>query len=207
MKTYYTVYKITNTINGEYYIGKHQTQLLEDGYMGSGKLLHRQFEEYGMQWFKKEILHVFDTEEEMNQKEAELVDVDDPKSLNLCPGGQGGFGYINKNNLAVDLNEQRRRNPEQIKEWARKGADKGGRKTVQQRLAAGLSPWGKIQGEHWIGRKHTEETKRKMSISAINKHNGKKNSQYGTKWITNGVDSKKIKAHDELPSGWRYGRI
>lgn len=36
---------------------------------------------------------------------------------------------------------------------------------------------------------------------------GQKNSQYGTMWITNGVQNKKIKKCNTLPEGWYRGRI
>ena len=70
---YFTVYKITNNINGKFYIGKHQTTDLNDGYMGSGKLLLQDISKYGKENFTKEILFIFETEEEMNTKEKELV--------------------------------------------------------------------------------------------------------------------------------------
>lgn len=59
--------------NGKTYTGKHQTDNLDDGYMGSGKLIRRAIAKYGAENFTKEILHAFENEEEMNAKEKELV--------------------------------------------------------------------------------------------------------------------------------------
>lgn len=95
---YYTVYKITNTLNGRFYIGKHQTKNLNDRYMGSGKLLKQAIEKYGIDNFTKEILEVYDTEEEMNEAEKKLVTLSE-ESYNLCEGGQGGFNYINRQDI------------------------------------------------------------------------------------------------------------
>jgi len=92
---YYTIYKITNKTNNKYYIGKHQTNNIDDGYMGSGKLLRRAINKHGINNFVKEILHIFDNEQDMNNKEKELVVIGE-QSYNLCDGGKGGFGYINK---------------------------------------------------------------------------------------------------------------
>lgn len=66
--------------------------------MGSGKLILLAIKKYGIDNFTKEILYVFNTEDEMNSKEKELVVISE-QSYNLCEGGTGGFGYINKNKL------------------------------------------------------------------------------------------------------------
>lgn len=95
---YFTIYRITNNLNKKQYIGKHQTKNLNDGYMGSGKLLKLAIEKHGIQNFTKEILHIFETEEEMNAKEKELVIINET-SYNLCEGGRGGFSYINKSGI------------------------------------------------------------------------------------------------------------
>jgi hypothetical protein len=38
-------------------------------------------------------------------------------------------------------------------------------------------------------------------------HKGKLNSQYGTCWITNEIENKKIYKGDEIPKGFKLGRI
>jgi len=50
-------------------------------------------------------------------------------------------------------------------------------------------------------KKHSEETKAKMSKSAA----GERNSQYGTIWITNEKINKKIKKDQLIPVGFRRG--
>ena len=87
---FYTIYKITNQVDGKIYIGSHKTSKLDDGYMGSGKYLKRAQELHGLDKFTKEILFVFDTPEEMYAKEAELVNEDflaTENTYNLKYGG------------------------------------------------------------------------------------------------------------------------
>ena len=55
----YTVYKITNLINGKIYIGVHKTENLDDGYMGSGKNIKRAIDKYGIQNFKNRLKSIF----------------------------------------------------------------------------------------------------------------------------------------------------
>ena len=60
----------------------------------------------------------------------------------------------------------------------------------------------------WTGRKHSEETKEKMSKKA-KERTGNKNSQFGTCWITKDGQNKKIKKEDlqsYINSGWIKGR-
>lgn len=87
------VYQITNNINGRRYIGAHSTTNIDDGYMGSGKLISRAIKKYGKDNFTKTILHESSTQEEMFLKEKELVEAarltDGKRLYNIIPGGTG----------------------------------------------------------------------------------------------------------------------
>lgn len=86
---YYTIYKITNKIDGKYYVGQHITEDLNDGYMGSGRLIGRAIQKYGIENFVKEYLHFCGSEQELNLMEEKLVvtNEQDPNSYNLTKGG------------------------------------------------------------------------------------------------------------------------
>lgn len=106
---YYTIYKITNSINGKYYIGKHITENLNDGYMGSGKYIKSAVAKHGKDNFVKEILILCENEEDMNNKERELIDHTDSLSYNLTVGGIGGWDYVNSNGLSNTPENKKRK--------------------------------------------------------------------------------------------------
>ena len=95
----YTIYKTTNTVNNKIYIGKHQTENINDSYLGSGVSLELAIKKYGKESFTKEILYIFDSEEEMNSKEKELVTEEFIKrkdNYNKSLGGEGGSNFKGK---------------------------------------------------------------------------------------------------------------
>ena len=88
--TYFGLYKVTNLVNGKMYIGQHVTDNLDDGYMGSGKLIKRALSKYGISNFRKEWLGFYEDEEELNYMERVFVDqtwLDRSDTYNLQIGG------------------------------------------------------------------------------------------------------------------------
>lgn len=121
---YHIVYKTTNLINGKWYIGKHTTDNIEDGYLGSGQHLKSAIKKYGKENFTREILVFCDSEEEAYIKEAELVTmevVNDPNSYNKMPGGEGGQKRLTNEELKEHKRESNRNwkevNHEREREW------------------------------------------------------------------------------------------
>ena len=90
-KKHYLVYKTTCLVNGKIYIGQHQTYNPDDDYLGSGRELRVDIQKFGRENFKREILFDFDTFEEMDNKEKELVTedfVNREDTYNIRLGGQ-----------------------------------------------------------------------------------------------------------------------
>ena len=71
---YYTVYKVTNTINGKVYIGRHRTDNLNDGYFASGVLINHAVKKYGRKNFEREIIHFAKDFDDMKRLELEEIE-------------------------------------------------------------------------------------------------------------------------------------
>jgi len=86
------IYKITNTLNGRWYIGK--TNGRDPNYMGSGKILKQAYAKYGQENFVKEVIETCSSEEQLNLREQYWISTtnatSDPMSYNLVEGGTGG---------------------------------------------------------------------------------------------------------------------
>jgi hypothetical protein len=212
---YYTIYKITNQIDGKFYIGSHKTKNLDDNYMGSGKYLKHAQEKYGIENFKKEILFVFDNPEEMYAKEAEIVTeefITTQNTYNLKVGGFGGWDYVNENEeLRVAKNRMARISADKAI-FEKHGVDNaaktmGARKKLSEmmknRILNGFVP----SPPSFKGKKHSYKSKKVIGEKNSATQKGNKNSQYNTMWITDGQISKKIKKTDVIPEGWKKGRI
>lgn len=107
---YFFIYKITNLINGRYYIGRHATTDLNDNYMGSGKAIKNAINKYGVENFKKEIIATVDTAEKLWELEREIVNesvVKDPQSYNMAYGGRAYLDGLKKHNPKAFLEHQR----------------------------------------------------------------------------------------------------
>jgi hypothetical protein len=203
-RKYNYIYKITCLKNNRYYIGMHSTDNMEDGYMGGGKRIKNSVKKHGKDAHRKEILEFFENRELLKQREIELVNeelLNDPMCMNLQPGGGGGI--INEDhhkkmrtgaskfakNLWKDP-EFRKKSIPLLLEWTKRNKENG------------LFKYNK----GYEGRSHTKETKERIGSTNKSLGAGEKNSQYGTRWITNGESNKKIKNGLEIPDGWKLGR-
>lgn len=207
---YYYLYQITNLLNGKIYIGVHRTSDLEDGYVGSGKILKVAIAKYGIENFRKEILKFFGSEEDMYLEEAEYVTAEfvlRKDTYNLTEGGKtpgddarsrGGKAggkvtgpingkYTRDNKLGIFSEESR---------------IKVGKYLIsEENLKLLLKNREMIKNSEKISREKKETFKR------IKHQQSEKNSMFGTMWITNGKESTRIKKEDSIPNGWHKGRV
>lgn len=93
-RKYHVIYQTVNLVNNKVYVGAHSTDNVNDDYYGSGTNITRAIEKYGKHSFKKDILHIFETPEEMFIKEKEIVTpefIKRPDVYNIVEGGYGGY--------------------------------------------------------------------------------------------------------------------
>ena len=131
------IYRITNKLNGHTYIGQHKTKslLANDGYMGSGKLIKRAIEKYGISAFEKDYITIAIDQLEANVLEKFYIAKEKP-IYNISEGGNGG------------------------KVWEGENPFKGKHHTEEAKKINSEKHKGK---QTWLGKHHTEEAKQKMA--------------------------------------------
>lgn len=103
MKKYNFVYKTTCLVNNKIYVGRHSTNNLDDGYLGSGKALLLSVKKYGKKNFNREILEFCNEIQELNKREEfwifELNSLNRSIGYNLSEFSSGGDLLTNNENL------------------------------------------------------------------------------------------------------------
>lgn len=190
----YIVYKTTNTMTGEFYVGHHKTKYPEifDGYFGSGLLLQRAIKKYGKENFIREILFVFETLTEAKSKEREIVNEEFVKLdyiYNIACGGTGG------NLIEGYSDEEKNLIKQKIKETVTRN---GSSKYTEDELPTARERFLKIRIQpDNKNRKHGPQQRKNMSDA---------NHMRGARWITNGDKSVALKIGELIPDGWHFGR-
>lgn len=206
---FYIVYKTTNIVNNRFYVGVHAQDIdpyTPDGYIGSGTLLKNAIEKYGKSSFVRETLYVFDNAEDAYQKESEIVNeqfLDEYKDVtyNLKVGGDGNFGMTPEHRRIIsELWKGKSKTEEHRKKIGRSGEENG--------------MYGKTGENHpRYGKKHSEETKQKMSERA---------KERGEEWMKEMIADRtgrigitkddvykmvrKNELDEYLDSGWKIGK-
>lgn len=188
---YHYVYCIENLVNGKVYVGKHSTNDVNDGYMGSGKLLNAAIKKYGIENFRKHILMTFESSDEAFEFERQLVNenfVADENTYNIRVGGEGG----RVPNWSDP--EWRAKKIESVKEHNRR-----------------LHVEGVLVAPDWTGKRHTEETKKKIGSANSLRQSGSGNSHFGKVWVSHNElkTSRRIRKEELdafLDLGWIKGR-
>ena len=162
MKKFNYIYLITNKINSKIYIGKHSTNNLDDGYMGSGKLISKAIQKYGIENFTKEYLAFCDSEDTLNYLEKFYIKKYNAMEVgyNLTDGGEGICGY----NFSDESKQKIRcahKGKHLTEEHKQKLSEKGKGRVVGIETRKKLSR--KLKG-----RVFSEEHKHKISISKQN---------------------------------------
>ena len=196
----YYLYQITNLVNNKIYVGVHMTKDMSDGYMGSGKVIRKALKKHGPNNFRKDILETFDNSKAMYDREKEFVTdefVSRKDVYNLRRGGVGGFTTSARKKAREITNS---RYPDKLSIWGRKGGQTNFRLNGvnQNYRIAGMTSF--------LVKKHTKKTKEKIGVANSKHQKGSGNSQFGTMWITNDIESKKINKALVIPEGWRQGR-
>jgi hypothetical protein len=210
-KKYHYIYKTTNLKNGKFYIGMHSTNDLNDGYLGSGTRLRRSIRKNGVENFKLEILEFLIDRSSLEKREKELVNeslLKDPNCMNMMCGGKGGFISVEQQKWRSICGNKThnfllKNDIDYYENYSSKMS-----KIIKKRHENGIYDETVFKlKKYWNGKSHTKETKKKIGEANSIKQKGSGNSQFGTRWITNGTENKKIKKEEIIPTGWKVGRV
>lgn len=182
-----------SNLGNKVYFGCHRTNDLNDGYIGSGVLLQKYLKKYPND-YERYILEYFNTDEEMFNREYEIIHdvLKYPIVLNLTEGGKGGSvkGRFSEETKKAAYNKWKDSMQKYFndKDWCKKTRGRKGNANAM---------YGHSAYEYMTPEKILLH---KQHISEAAKDR---------RWITNGVDKKLVKLTETdkyIKMGYHFGR-
>lgn len=197
---YYTVYQITNLVNNKIYVGVHQTDNLDDGYMSSSDSVAAAIKKYGRENFTKHILHHCPDESAMYAKEAEIVTesfIGRSDTYNIKLGGYGGWSHYQgtaQHKESCSRGGQARRDSMPVGKPFEKNSDRT--KAISKKA-------NETKKKLW----EENPERRNNAVAKLSEYQTKNNSMSGKCWcvpigsLSHNKD-KKVFPIDNIPDGW-----
>ena len=210
VRRYHFIYRTTCLVTGRFYIGMHSTDNVDDGYLGSGKILKRSIRKHGAENHKREILDHAESYDDLKELEKLFVTNDlleHPLCMNIKLGGDGGFDFINSSRMILDHLKESKQSPEyraKISEITRKKFED---EEYKERF------YETVKSDEYRAKRSEQmkaifdaspDYRKKISESKA----GAKNPAYGKVWVNNGISSRLIDPVDldaYQQDGWIRG--
>jgi hypothetical protein len=181
---------------------------LNDGYLGSGRILLRSIKKYGKSVHTFEILEYLSDTLALTNREKEIVNLEvlkNPFCMNLKVGGNGGGGLWNDihkqkfliagHNAAAKVAKYRLKEYMKDPIWKQMWLNSM-KESMPRFLKAG----------QLAATSEKAKSKRKDTFKKIHFQQGEKNSNFGKMWINNNIMNKQILKTDIMPEGFVKGR-
>lgn len=208
----FIIYLTTCLVNGKIYIGQHEVHNLktfDPWYVGSGKILLKAIEKYGISNFERKILCKVKNQYLANKTERYFI----AKYNSTNPS----IGY----NIVSGAPTDTECSPLKIPSIAKKVADANRGKVwsqeIKDKISRSVSKTMTKERRKLISQQHkgkivSERSRRLISNATKGKNNpmygkrGKLSPMFGRKWITNGEICRFIDISNGIPQGFRLGR-
>lgn len=184
MKKFSIVYMTVNLVTGDFYIGKHETNNLQDRYLGSGLRLKNSVKKYGPDNFERKIISTWNNPQDALQEERKIVAqyLDHPQCLNIVDGGKGfsSASAARASKIAQQMGKA------------------GTKSLTKEQLSKAGSASAKVNAANKTGMWAITPEQRSRTSSETNKN---------TVWINNGSIEQKVKNGQNIPQGFVKGRL
>lgn len=202
--TYYYTYRITcnhpESVEKYYYgFRKCTTQPKDDNYWSSSRYVKEAIAKYGINFFSKKIIKVFDSSDEALKHESKLHErfgVDkNPKFFNKCKSTIWGFrstGLVLSGKTYEEIHGEEK---SKLLKQSRSKALKEFRASNPESVLGENNP---NYGNKWSAEKRAEFASKRQGVN---------HPAYGLIWINDGISNRKIRGDHEIPDGWVKGRL